>query len=607
MAIEDDVNLYNSLDSRRQEIRTITVTPGKAPEYVKCELNTTSLLDNPVFEALSYTWGEPRPTRKIFINGKRRTVGENLEFALSHLRYDDRSRTLWVDAICINQDDISERNSQVRLMGTIYSRASGVLAWLGPEYNDSDLAFEFLKTMPTDPQVHWDPDQYPGLAGAYTLQHIKAVNYLFERAWWHRVWTVQESILCPVLTFVCGLRQLPAEQAFKVATCWFEHLYTCCQDTWYSIFKSTPGLGDACTALGTLEEVRTSMKRPQFGQILSKFMSRKCTDPHDKIYGFLGIATEEEAAYIIPDYSKPVTQVYRETALSLIQHQGNLDILSMRYPRSLNDVNSIVRGLRSWVPDWTLDSDSTLLYDIDDRLCALAYYKASQNTRCQVTSTTSESLTVRGRFISRIATLSSDQDHMEAASLKEYFQAWQKIVGVDEDPNRLYAKSTSTLVKDAFWQTLCCSLIPDLVGPRKNNLLYRTSDDSPYQRLFDAWWEWCEKYDCDPDSLVDIRSEYSRREIDMFGGVVSTAINMRRLFVSDGDGWIGLVPSDAAIGDSVMLLEGGRVPYILRRVSNLDNDSNIQDSYELVGAAYVHGIMDGSQWKDDEIEELSLL
>ncbi|KAI0814575.1 heterokaryon incompatibility protein-domain-containing protein [Xylaria sp. FL0064] len=605
--MDDNVNLYKTLDFSRQEIRTITLVPGKAPEPVKCELDTVSLLDNPGFEALSYTWGEPRPTRKIFINGQRRRVGENLEFALSHLRYDDRPRTLWADAICINQEDISERNSQVQLMGTIYSRASGVLAWLGPEYNDSDLAFDFLKTMPTDPEVHWDPDRYPELRDAYTLHHIKAVNNLLERAWWHRVWTVQESILCPVLTFVCGLRQLPAEQAFKVAACWFEHLYTCCQDTWYRHFGLSAGLGDACTALGTLEGMRTSMKRPSFGQILSKFMSRRSTDPHDKIYGFLGIATEEEAAHIIPDYNKLVAQVYKEAALSLIQHQCNLDILSMRYPKSLDDVDCAIKGLPSWVPDWTLDSDSTLLYDMDDRLCALPYYNASQNTRCQVTSAASGSLAVRGKFISRVATLSSDDDHMEKSSLKKSFQAWQKIIGIDEDPNRQYARSTSTTVKDVFWQTLCCSLIPDLAGPRKNKLLYKTTDDSPYRHLFDAWWEWCEKYDCDPDKLVDIHSEYSRREIDMFGGVVSTSINMRRLFVSDGDGLIGLVPSDAAIGDSVVLLEGGRVPYIIRLVRDLGDDSNIQDSYELIGAAYVHGVMDGSEWKDAEIKELCLL
>ncbi len=97
MATEDGINLYNALDSSRQEIRTITLIPGNAPEPVKCELNTVSLLDNPNIEALSYSWGNPRPTRKIFINGQRHAVGENLESALAQLRYSDRPRTLWVN------------------------------------------------------------------------------------------------------------------------------------------------------------------------------------------------------------------------------------------------------------------------------------------------------------------------------------------------------------------------------------------------------------------------------------------------------------------------------------------------------------------------------
>ncbi|TGJ80515.1 hypothetical protein E0Z10_g8254 [Xylaria hypoxylon] len=607
---EIDVSLYDTLDSSRQEIRTITLTPGKQPEDVTCKLNIVSLLDSPAFEALSYSWGPPRPTRKMFINGQRRAVGENLESALAHLRYKDRPRTLWVDALCINQGDISERNSQVRLMGTIYSRTSGVLAWLGPEYSDSDFAFDFFETMPTNPEFHWDPRQFPELEAVYTLPHIAAVNKLFERSWWHRVWTVQESILCPVLTFVCGPHQLPAEQAFKVAMCWFEHMYTCCQDTWNTILNSTaeqPGLGDVCTTLGTIEEMRASAEKYQFGTILSKFMARQCFDPHDKIYGLLGIAREEEAAYIIPDYDKPIAQVYQEVALSLIQHRGNLDVLSMRYPKPPNHVGSVVEGLPSWVPDWTLDSDSTFLYDADDRLCALPYYNASQDSCCHVTSTASGSLSVRGRFISRIATLSSDEDHMEAPSLSGFFLEWQKIIGIDKDSSRLYAKSTSTTLADAFWQTLCCSLIPDLAGPRNNNLLFKTTDDSPYRRLFDAWWEWCEKYNCDPHKLMDIRSEeYSRAEINVMGGMVSTSISMRRLFISEGDGWIGLVPSDAIVGDRVVLLEGGRVPYILRSVAS-EASSDIQTGYQLVGAAYVHGIMDGSEWKDTEIEELSLL
>ncbi|KAI1283608.1 heterokaryon incompatibility protein-domain-containing protein [Xylaria sp. FL0933] len=600
--------LYPPIEPSKHDLRVIILAPGEFTEYVSCELRAVSFLGNPSYEALSYAWGEHRPYSTIYINGLRHTVSGNLESALRHLRYRDKPRTLWVDALCINQGDINERNSQVRLMGTIYSNCTGVLAWLGPEYNDSDLAFDFLETMPGDPEVHWDPEAYPNLKTVYKLSHTIALNDLFERAWWHRVWTVQESVLGPALTFVCGSRQLPAQQAFDVAYCWFKHMYTCCQDPWYTIFKSTagqPGLGDVCTILRKIKEMRTSIGHFRFTQILSKFMSRQCSDPHDKVYGLLGFASEEESSFIVPDYSKPVAQLYREVSLALIQHTGELDILSMHYPKTPNHDDSLVDTLPSWVPDWSVHLDPSVLHDIDDRLSCVSFYRASGDTRCHVEATLSGSLLVRGKIISRISLLSSDENHLDAASLKNFFLEWQKMVGADKDPSRLYAKSKTTTISDAFWQTLCCSLIPDRDAPREK-AMHRTTDDSPYKPWFDAWWEWLQEHDCDPHKLMDIRTEYSRAEINVMGGLVSTSINMRRLFMSEEDGWIGLVPVDARVGDIVVLLEGGRVPYILRPADNPEGENDIQH-YELMGPAYVHGVMDGSEWDDNHLQEFYLL
>ncbi len=278
--------LYPPIDPSNHDLMVIVLAPGEFTEYVSCQLGSVSFLDKPSYEALSYAWGEHRPCSTIYVNGLRHTVGGNLESALRHLRYRDRPRTLWVDALCINQSDIGERNSQVRFMGTIYSNSRGVLAWLGPEYNDSDLAFDFLETMPSDPELHWDPALHPHLAAVCKLSHTAALNDLFERAWWHRVWTVQVCVLGPVLTFVCGNRQLPAQRAFDVANCYFKHLYTCCQDPLYTIFKSTagqPGLDDVCTTLRKIQEMRTSMRQYRFTQILSKFTSLHCSAQRDKV------------------------------------------------------------------------------------------------------------------------------------------------------------------------------------------------------------------------------------------------------------------------------------------------------------------------------------
>ncbi|KAH6666782.1 heterokaryon incompatibility protein-domain-containing protein, partial [Halenospora varia] len=95
------------------------------------DLDSTSLR----YEALSYTWGVKSSIDKkhsIYVNGYRQSVTPNLHSALSSLRHHSRSRTLWVDTICINQADVQERCHQILLMARIYAGASKVLIYLGP-------------------------------------------------------------------------------------------------------------------------------------------------------------------------------------------------------------------------------------------------------------------------------------------------------------------------------------------------------------------------------------------------------------------------------------------------------------------------------------------
>lgn len=102
------------------------------------------------YSALSYTWGDGQPTKSISVNGRPLKVTSNLEEALRSLRDDregGRSRTLWVDAICINQTDNLERNHQVSQMQEIYSDADEVIAWLGPSTSTSSMAIYFIEEL----------------------------------------------------------------------------------------------------------------------------------------------------------------------------------------------------------------------------------------------------------------------------------------------------------------------------------------------------------------------------------------------------------------------------------------------------------------------------
>lgn len=115
----------------------------KLPEY------------EPTYEALSYVWGSMEETVTAFVVGfpgsgdpsSPMQISPSLASALRQLRYTNRTRTLWVDAICINQDDIDERNAQVKRMGRIYSLATRVVVWLGEESADSRLALTTIQVI----------------------------------------------------------------------------------------------------------------------------------------------------------------------------------------------------------------------------------------------------------------------------------------------------------------------------------------------------------------------------------------------------------------------------------------------------------------------------
>jgi hypothetical protein len=135
----------------QHEVRLVELLPSPLfSDIIECNLRNTSLLDKPSYEALSYVWNEPRALNgslSIMLHDRNFQVTGNLESALRHLRFCDITRELWIDAICINQLDIQERNLQVRRMKDIYESAKTVVIWLGPDQHRSDEAITSLSVL----------------------------------------------------------------------------------------------------------------------------------------------------------------------------------------------------------------------------------------------------------------------------------------------------------------------------------------------------------------------------------------------------------------------------------------------------------------------------
>jgi hypothetical protein len=159
-------DFYHPLNASLSEVRLVTVLKGEGSNLIQCTLGTVSLNNEPQYEALSYVCGDSKITKSITVEGEDFQITTNLESALLHLRKPNGDRVLWIDAISIRQDDNSEKSQQIGQMHNVYSKASKVIAWLGEESDDSNLAFASLDAW-SNGELHWFPSHEPAIQEQY--------------------------------------------------------------------------------------------------------------------------------------------------------------------------------------------------------------------------------------------------------------------------------------------------------------------------------------------------------------------------------------------------------------------------------------------------------
>ena len=146
--LHNNAKVYSGLPKDLPSIRILRLKPGAEDEEIEC-----ALVDGPLsqmdFEALSYVWGVSLLLYTIIVNGKPFYVTYNLHSALKELRYADHERLLWVDAVCINQGDNTEKSSQVQMMRDIYAKASITVVWLGKATHNTGPTFDFVRAFGT--------------------------------------------------------------------------------------------------------------------------------------------------------------------------------------------------------------------------------------------------------------------------------------------------------------------------------------------------------------------------------------------------------------------------------------------------------------------------
>ncbi|KAI1346386.1 heterokaryon incompatibility protein-domain-containing protein [Xylaria sp. FL0043] len=344
-------------------IRLLELQPGHFTENIHIKILEAHRLDaKGKWEALSYVWGSEEDPAVIHVGEmspdhhvcRELRVTRNLEEALRYLRYKHGTRTMWIDAICINQADKAEQSAHVAEMGEIYRSASRVIAWLGAASDNSSRALDFLGYIAS--QVHFhsrentlgpSPD-----ARDRTICDIReplpvdpadlpAIRQLWEREWFKRVWIRQEIMLATRAVIQIGTRTLPWEQFRAAVIC----IYAKCWQQDVNTPKS-PAFHIVLMICVRDTYFLSTLRRDLNGA--------KCRDPRDYIYGILSLLRyESKPLDIQPDYSKATAEVYKNMAFSHLSHYGCLDIM---YECELTGPNpAIIEGmtLPSWVPDWS--------------------------------------------------------------------------------------------------------------------------------------------------------------------------------------------------------------------------------------------------------------
>lgn len=594
----EPVALYQPLDSHGEEIRLVTLQQGQFHDAIHCHLSKVSLKEGPSYQALSYTWGQPNSTLEIYLNKRPHQVTTNLEAALRRLRLATTPRALWIDALCINQTDILERNSQVMHMNGIYRKASKVVVWLGEEAENSNLAFNAFNMLPKIESLHWDLVADPALEKALRdPKYALATEKLFQRSWWHRVWTIQESILGRRIEFVCGTQQISADKLFAVQRSFHKHMSSCCQSL-MNLFSHTYRYNQPMAMLDLLSGSRSYQKTAKIDMLLARYRFHCCTDPRDKIYGLLGITEGMEANLIVPDYSSPVPIVYENLALKLIESSQSLNIFSQIFPGSLKKDGIATNWLPSWVPDWTAEGNHAQMVTLNNRSTYLGFYSASAETSAHVKLVAHGKIALRGILLDSCDLLGEPNNSKSAYDFR-ILRGWEDLV--DNKLSLLYNNSDSTTYYDAYWQTICASLVSQTPGFVPFRTDVRTSDDSPQRSWHDDWWASYKKTHNHVQDKRQIEPEAKVMGITAFAQLVANSTISRRLFISKENGLLGLAPMDAKVGDRISLLEGGSVPYILRPKAGRENE------WQIIGGAYVHGIMDGEAWEPNQLVDIVLV
>jgi hypothetical protein len=570
----DELYHYWSLQQKGW-FRVLVIEPSPSrDERISCSLLHRPLVHDTHFVALSYTWGDEKAEYPILIDGGVFYVRRNLYCALRELRSTSSPRTLWIDAICINQSDVPERGFQVAQMGDIYSLAERVIVWLGEGSEYSDLGFdamaEYLQISNAvcSAAAPGTDSLAEGLAEFLALPNMDnrlvGIVALYIRPWWRRMWTAQEIGLAREIEVQYGTRSIAWEKLHMFAT------VTMLPSTHKALGRYTPrsDIGrNAVELLQThtasrahsMEDTRKQLRKGKLGlsRLIHISVLRSATDPRDKIYGLLGMTDNDPA--LQPDYTLSVAEVYTTATKAMLLHDRDLRALSFLVDSHLDRQPN----LPSWALDFqNLDHDRSFSNMTGDAYPCIYSAAPTVGPDADFTPDFEDAdrlLQLKGVALDTIHTIGDCTFH-PGLKTEDVFQLAPKLLqstitqwkSCTTSANEPYLTGETSLV--AFWKTVLSD--KKVVG-------YHSGFSGSRNQLNNI------RLDKNDSSIPPNTSDEEMllvRTLSYSSGLKSHVWG-RRFAVSE-KGYFALLPAAAKTGDVLCILVGGEMPYLVRPLAN---------------------------------------
>ena len=562
--------VYSSLPTP-SSVRLLTLLPGARDATLECTLTVARLEDSPSYETLSYEWKSQTQLYPVLCDRKYKIlIRQNLRDALLRLRRRHESRVLWIDAVCIDQEDANEKTLQVGLMKRIYESAENVVAWLGKDDEKIKRAMRMICLLHRHylPQKSGyecseketcccDEDDSEKLyVGEPSREIWEAALVLNLCSYFSRLWTVQELVVARRAIFICGESNMALD----------------CLDKFYTVihylWDKSPNDGFLRSVLDrnimSIPAIRHDMRESSnadglldLGVILRETRDLSASDPRDKVFAVLNLASGQSASATYLDYNLNVKSVYTSAARALLEGDMCWDVFEQ--------ISIPTNRWRppSWVPDLRDGSRRRV------RIPGRRDFYAAGKTKPYLPPTgnsPSNQLRLRGVFVSVIR--ETQQEALDSDSHLE---------GKGLEMTKPFRLAMTTATKEGKYRR---------TGQSIQEAFLRT-------RLADTWLREGHLARVEMSDVGDTIPWKEASEPDSFSchGEMAQEIVWRStiydFFVAE-DEMMGLCPVTAMPGDTIYIVSGCRMPLVLRA----DRDRGV---FKLVGTCYLHGYMDG-EW-----------